>query len=64
LAKGNLRAAISRRYNGGIAEKVVSKLPEFNNPQDFESYVDLIEKLLNFETERLFKIAFDIYDFN
>jgi hypothetical protein len=64
LSKGNLRAAISRRYNGATAEKVVSKLPEFNNPQDFESYVELVEKLLNFETERLFKIAFDIYDFN
>ena len=64
MTKGNLRAAISRRYNGAIAEKVIQKLPEFSNPVDFESYTDLIEKLMNTETERLLRIAFDIYDFN
>ena len=64
LAKGNLRAAISRRYKGAIAEKVVARFTEFANAQDFESYVDLIEKLLNFETERLMRIAFEVYDFN
>ena len=64
MTKGNLRAAISRRYNGAVAERVVSKLPEFNISQEFDSYVELIEKLLNFEPDRLFKIAFDVYDFN
>ena len=64
MTKGNLRAAISRRFNGAIAEKVVSKMPEFQNPQEFESYIELIEKIINFEPDRLFKMAFDVYDFN
>ena len=29
LSRGNLRATISRRYNGAVAERVVSKFPEF-----------------------------------
>ena len=65
MTKGNLRAAISRRYKGAIAERVVSKLPEFHNAQDFDNYVELIEKLINNdESERLSKMAFDIFDFN
>ena len=60
-----MRAAISRRYKGAIAERVVSKFPEFHNAQDFDSYLELIERLINNdETERLSKIAFDIFDFN
>ena len=31
LTKGNLRAAISRRYKGAIAERIISKFPEFHN---------------------------------
>lgn len=65
LTKGNLRAAISRRYKGPIAERVISKFPEMRNAQDFESYIELIEKLINNdESERLLKIAFDVFDFN
>ena len=43
------RAAISRRFKGAIAEKVVGKFSEFSNAQDFEGYIDLIEKLINFD---------------
>ena len=39
-------------------------MPEFQNPQEFESYIELIEKIINFEPDRLFKMAFDVYDFN
>ena len=31
MTKGNLRAVIARRFNGVVAERVVSKLPEFAN---------------------------------
>lgn len=33
-------------------------------PVDFDSYVEMLEKMLNFDRDRLMKIAFDIYDFN
>lgn len=65
LTKGGFRACISRKYRGAIAERVVAKFQnDFQNALDFESYVNLVEKLLNSETERLMKIAFDVYDFN
>ena len=64
MTRGSLRAIISRRYKGAIAEKIVNSLPGFTIPQDFDSYVEIIEKLLNHDVERLFRIAFDIYDFN
>ena len=65
LTKGNLRAAISRRYKGSIAERILSKFPEFHYATDFDSYVELIEKLINIdENERFLRIAFDIFDFN
>lgn len=43
---------------------MVSKLPELQNPLDFDSYVELVEKLLNHEPDRFLKIAFDVFDFN
>ena len=64
ISKGNLRAVISRRYRGPIAERVMSKLPEFQNPQSYDLYIELIERLLNFDQDKLLKIAFDVYDFN
>ena len=38
--------------------------PEFQNAQDIDGYIELIEQLLNFKPERLMRIAFDVYDFN
>jgi len=55
---------LSRRFNGPIAERIVQKLPEFLVSLEFDQYCELIEKLLNLETDRLLKIAFDVYDFN
>ena len=43
---------------------MVQRFPEFSIAQDFHQYCDLIEKLLNTETDRLLRIAFDVYDFN
>ena len=64
MTRGNLRAVISRRYKGTIAEKVVSKFTELRDPQELNEYVDFIENLLNFDkTDRLMKIAFEVYDF-
>ena len=42
----------------------MSKLPEFQNPQSYDLYIELIERLLNFDQDKLLKIAFDVYDFN
>ena len=64
MTRGNLRASISRRYKGAIAERVVNLLQGFQNPVDFDSYIEMIEKLLNFDKDRLMKIAFDVYDYN
>ena len=65
MTKVNLRAAISRRFKAVIAEKVVSKFPEFQNAQEFEQFCDIIEKALNQDNDdRLWKIAFEIFDFN
>ena len=60
----NFRAAISRRFKAQIAERIVSKFPEFQIPQEFEQYCDLIEKMVNQENDRLWRIAFDVYDFD
>ena len=63
MTRGNLRAVVTRRYKGNIAEKVVSKFSDLRDPQELNEYVDLIEKLLNFDSDRLMRIAFDVYDF-
>ena len=64
MTRGNLRAIVSRRYKGTIAEKVISKFGELRDPQELNEYVDLIENLLNFDkTDRLMRIAFEVYDF-
>ena len=31
---------------------------------EFEPFVELLERLMNFEKDRLMKIAFEVYDFN
>ena len=64
LTRANLRAAVSRRFKAQIAEKVVQKFPEFQCPLEFEAYVELLEKMINLENDRLMKIAFDIFDYN
>ena len=64
LTKGNLRAAISRRYKGAIAGKIVARFTEFTNAQDFHSYCDFLEKIINNDMERMMRIAFELYDFN
>lgn len=42
----------------------MQKFPEFSINQSFDDFVALIEKLLNSDSDRLLKIAFDVYDFN
>ena len=31
---------------------------------EFEPFIELLERLMNFERERLLRIAFEVYDFN
>ena len=31
---------------------------------EFEPFVELMERLMNFERDRLLKIGFEVYDFN
>ena len=64
MTKANLRTAISRRFKNSIAERVVQKFPEFQNPQDFDQYCEMVEKMLNQENDRFWRIAFDVYDYN
>ena len=65
ISKGVLKAALARRYKGSIADKVTAKLPELKTQHmEFEPFVELIERLMNFEQDRLMRIAFEVYDFN
>ena len=31
---------------------------------EFEEYVEMIEKLMNYTPEKLFRLGFNVYDFN
>lgn len=64
MTKQNLKAAIARRYRASIADKVIQKFPDLSTPQDFDQYCDIIEKMLNQENDRLWRIAFNVYDYN
>lgn len=47
LTKGKMKAHLSRRYKGKVAEKIMQYL-DFSVPLEFGAFVDLLEKLLNF----------------
>lgn len=58
-----MKAHLSKKYKGRVAEKILQHL-DFSIPLDFNAYIDLLEKLLNFIPDRLKRIAFNVLDFN
>ncbi len=63
LTKVKLIAFLARRYKSSVAKIIVSMF-DFSVNFDYESFIEEIENLINFKREVLFKIAFNIYDFN
>jgi PP-loop superfamily ATP-utilizing enzyme len=47
INKGKMKAYLSKKYKGKIAEKILVFL-DIQVALDFNSYIDLIEKLINF----------------
>ena len=64
LYRKRLVGHLRRRYKQTVAERVVANFPELSIPMDYDSFVELMEKLINFDTDRLMKIAFDVYNYN
>lgn len=47
LTKGKMKAHLSRKYKGKVADKILQHL-DFSVPLEYPAYCDLLEKLLNF----------------
>ena len=62
MNKGTLRAHLSKRYKGQVAEKIIQGLDLGLKPLDLNEYVDAIENLINFKKEQLLMIGFNIFD--
>jgi len=58
-----MKAHLSRKYKGKVAEKILEHL-DLSVPLDFSQYLDLLEKLMNFGQDKLKRIAFNVYNFN
>ena len=63
MNKGRLRAYLSKRYKGPVAEKIINGIG-MTVPLEFEEYIEMIEKLLNYTPEKLMRMAFNVFDFN
>ena len=63
LYKGGLRAYLSKRYKGAVAEKILTAL-QMTVPLELDEYADMIEKILNGAPERLLRMGFNVFDFN
>ena len=63
LGKGALRAHLSRRYKGPVAEKILAALP-MAAPLELDEYADMVERLLNYESPKLLRMGFNVLDFN
>lgn len=64
LNKGTLRAHLSKRYKGQVAERIIQILELGPKPLDLEEYVVFFENLINFQQEKLLRISFCIFDFD
>lgn len=65
MTKGKLKAWLSKKYKGKVAEKILSLFQsEMNVPLDFATWIDLLETLLNQYKERLKWVAFNVFDYN
>jgi len=64
LTRVKLRSFLTKRYRGQEAVRILDVFDFSAMSYDFDSFYDHIEKLLNFQPDKLKKIAFSIYDFN
>ena len=64
LYKGNLRAHLSKRYKGPIAEKILAGIGMGTAGLEFDDYVEMMEKLLNYAPEKLVRLGFNVFDFD
>lgn len=63
LTKGKMKAHLSRKYKGRVAEKILEHL-DLSVPLDFGQYLDMLEKLMNFGQDKLKRVAFNVYNYN
>jgi Ca2+-binding EF-hand superfamily protein len=63
MTKGKMKAFLSRRFKGRIAQCITKGLDIYNTV-NLESYCQIWEDLLNHNPEKLLKIAFQSFDFN
>jgi hypothetical protein len=50
LTKGKLKAHLSRRYKGKIAERIIQAFSAFLEvPVEFGAWIDILETLLNYK---------------
>ena len=63
MTKGKLKAFLSQRYKGYVAQRIVQFF-DFSTNFDYDKFIDEIETLLNLRSEVLLKMAFSIYDFD
>lgn len=58
-----MKAHLSKKYKGKIAEKVLTYL-DLSMPLDYNGFCDMLEKLLNVVPDKLKRMAFNVFDFN
>ncbi len=63
LNRSKLKAFLSQKYKGYIAHRMMSVF-DFATNLDYDKYLDMIETLMNFKEQTLFKLAFSLYDFD
>ena len=63
MTKGKMKAHLSKKYKGKIAEKVLTYL-DLSMPLDYTGFCDMLEKLLNVVPDKLKRMAFNVFDFN
>jgi Ca2+-binding EF-hand superfamily protein len=65
LTKGKLKALLSRKYKGRVADKILHLFSsDMNTVLDFNQWIELLESLLNFRKDRLMRMVFNVFDFN
>lgn len=58
-----MKAYLSKRYKGKVGEKVLQVL-DLSVPLDFSSYCDMLERLLNYQQDKLKAMTFKVFDYN
>lgn len=65
LTKGKLKAILSQKYKGKVAEKIMSLFfSDLIVPLEYSKWIDLVEELLNSKKAKLQWIAFNVLDYN